>query len=236
MLDVANLTARYGAIEAVRGVSLHVEEGEIVAVIGPNGAGKTTILSAIMGLLQPAGGSIRFLDEDITRLPTEAIVRRGIGLVPGRRRLFTQLSVRENLRLGAAVRRDRDGIGRDLRAMLDLFPVLRHRLDGPAGHLSGGEAQQLALARTMMGSPRLLLLDEPSLGLAPVLVRTVFELVGQLRERGLTVLLVEQNAFQALEVADRAYVLRNGEVAMEERSDRLRSEQALLEMYLGVEV
>jgi branched-chain amino acid transport system ATP-binding protein len=234
MLELQGVTARYGAIEALHSVTLRVDEGEIVALIGPNGAGKTTVLASVMGLGPVVSGVIRFQGEDIRGRPTEEIVRRGIGLVPERRRIFTHLTVRENLRLGGASRRDGATAGEDLSDLLRLFPVLRERLDGPAGQLSGGEAQQLAIARAVMGAPRLLLLDEPSLGLAPVLVEAVFRLIADLRDRGHTILLVEQNAFRALERADRAYVLRNGTVEREGPAARLRDERDLVESYLGV--
>jgi branched-chain amino acid transport system ATP-binding protein len=233
MLELEGVTARYGAIEALHSVSLRVEEGEIVALIGPNGAGKTTVLASVMGLGPLVAGTIRFEGEDIRRRPTEDIVRRGIGLVPERRRIFSQLTVRENLLLGGASRRDRTTAAEELSGLLELFPILKERLDAPAGQLSGGEAQQLAIARAVMGSPRLLLLDEPSLGLAPVLVESVFDLVADLRRRGYTILLVEQNAFRALELADRAYVLRNGSIETEGPAAKLRDERGLVEAYLG---
>lgn len=233
MLAVEGLTVRYGAVEAVRSVSLRVDEGEIIALIGPNGAGKTTTLSAIMGLVRASEGHITFEGSDITHLPTEAIVARGISLVPERRRLFAHLTVRENLQLGATVHRRRaraDGLLEDL---LELFPVLAERMEQQAGFLSGGEAQQLAIARALMSRPRLLLLDEPSLGLAPKLVTAVFQLIRDLHARGTTVLLVEQNAFQALEIAQRAYVLRTGQIEIERTASELLDERLLLDSYLG---
>lgn len=235
MLSVAGLTTRYGAIEAVRSVSLHVDEGEIVSVLGPNGAGKSTLLSSIMGLVRPAAGTVRFDGRDISGMDTEYIVRQGLGLVPERRRLFKNLTVRDNLLLGAAARQGRGDLAADKKAMLGLFPILEQRMDQLAGFLSGGEAQQLAIARALMGSPRMVLLDEPSLGLAPLLVEAVFDLIRGLRDRGFTILIVEQNAYQVLEFADRAYLLRNGEIALEGSSEELREERSLFSTYLGLE-
>jgi branched-chain amino acid transport system ATP-binding protein len=232
MLEVDELSAHYGAIEALRSVTLRVDESEIVALIGPNGAGKTTTLASIMGLVRSKRGSIRFEGQEIGTMQTEDIVRRGLSLVPERRRLWGHLTVEENLRMGAAVRR-RKGIEEDLEMLLDLFPILRERLHESAGHLSGGEAQQLAFARAIMSAPRLLLLDEPSLGLGPILVETLFRLVRDLRERGYTILVVEQNAARALDVADRAYLLRSGWVETHDAAERLRDDRTLLEAYLG---
>jgi branched-chain amino acid transport system ATP-binding protein len=234
MLEVDHLTTRYGPIEAVRDVSLHVNEGEIVAILGPNGAGKSTILGSIMGLVQPAAGKVHFLGRDVTGLEPEAMVRAGVGLVPEGRRLFKELTVTDNLRLGAATRKDKEAARRDLETMFELFPILKERRTQLSGLLSGGEAQQLAIARTIMTAPRLLCLDEPSLGLAPRLVDAVFELLRDLRKRGYTILLVEQNALQVLEFADRAYVLRNGQIQMEAKAESMQDEKALLQAYLGV--
>jgi branched-chain amino acid transport system ATP-binding protein len=233
MLLVEELTVRYGAIEAVRSASLRIDEGEIVALIGPNGAGKTTFLSAIVGLVETAGGRVALDGDDITGLRTEAIVRGGVGLVPEHRRLFADLTVRENLQLGAATRRDRAGIAQDIERMCARFSILGSRMDQQAGLMSGGEAQQLAIARALISRPRLLLLDEPSLGLAPIIVDEVFALLAELRAEGHTMLLVEQNAYQALELADRMYVMRSGELAGGEPVDGAPDEEALLEAYLG---
>jgi branched-chain amino acid transport system ATP-binding protein len=230
MLSVENLTVRYGAVEAVRAVSLRVGEGETVALVGPNGAGKTSVLSAIVGLVPAASGRIGFGGRELTGLRTEAIVRHGIALVPEHRRLFRNLTVRENLQLGATV----SGGDGDLREqLLGRFPILAQRIDQQAGYLSGGEAQQLAIARALISRPKLLLLDEPSLGLAPRLVEEVFRLVAELGEQGMTILLVEQNAYMALEVADRAYVMRTGELEAERVASELLDEDALLRTYLG---
>jgi branched-chain amino acid transport system ATP-binding protein len=230
LLAVDGLTVGYGPVEAVRSATLHVEQGETVALVGPNGAGKTTFLSAVVGFLSPAKGSIAFDGRDITGMRTESIVRLGIGLVPEHRRLFRNLTVRENLEIAAT---GRDGETEDRERLLERFPILRQRSDQLAGYLSGGEAQQLAIARALVARPRLLLLDEPSLGLAPLVVDEVFRLIGELREQGTTILLVEQNAYHALEVADRAYVMRTGELEGGGPADALLDEQELLRAYLG---
>ena len=206
-----------------------------MAVLGPNGAGKSTILSSIMGLVQPTSGTITFDGHDITGYNTEAIVRRGLGLVPERRRLFKNLTVRENLRLGAAARHGRGNLAADQKLMLELFPILGSRMNQLAGFLSGGEAQQLAIARAIIGAPRVLLLDEPSLGLAPILVEALFDLIRGLRDRGYTILIVEQNAHQVLEFADRAYILRTGEIVMEAPAEDLQAEESLFAAYLGLQ-
>ena len=208
LLRVRGLEARYGPIAAVRGIDLDVHDGEIVALLGANGAGKTSTLAAIVGLHPAQSGEIRFGGEDVSRLPPERIVRKGISLTPEGRRLFATLTVAENLALGGGTR---NGDARE--RLLELFPVLRERLHAPAGSLSGGEQQQLAIARSLMSRPRLLLLDEPTLGLAPKLVAAVFELVARLRaEEGVSILLVEQNVHRALDLCDRAYVMRVGRI------------------------
>jgi branched-chain amino acid transport system ATP-binding protein len=235
LLDVRGLRARYGPIVAVREANLHVEEGEIVALLGANGAGKTTTLGAITGLVRARGGEISLGGEDISRLAPEQIARRGLSLTPEGRRLFATLTVAENLAIGAASlgRRDRKS-GTEKEELLELFPVLAQRLHSPAGTLSGGEQQQLAIARSLMSRPRLLLLDEPTLGLAPKLVQLVFELIARLRtERGLTVLLVEQNVHRALDLCDRAYVMRLGAIEVEGTPDELRRETHIEQAYLG---
>ncbi len=235
MLTVENLTTRYGAIEAIHSVSLEVNQGEIVALVGPNGAGKTTIFASTMGLVTPTAGSIRFEGHELTHKKTEAIVRLGLSLVPEHRRLFSDLTVAENLRLGATPRRGRGNFQQDQAALLELFPILKERFGQKAGYLSGGEAQQLAIARALISSPRLLLLDEPTLGLAPILVQAIFKLIVELRERGFTILLAEQNAYQVMEIADRAYVIRNGQIQLERTGDELRQAQDLFAIYLGVQ-
>ena len=233
MLALENVYVRYGAIAALRGVSLHVEEGEIVALIGVNGAGKSTTLMTIAGVLQPAQGRIIFDEQSIVGRAPEDIVRKGIALVPEERRIFPGLTVEENLRLGAAIRSDRAEIQRDLEAMCARFPVLGERLGQGAGTLSGGEQQQLAIARGLMSRPALLMLDEPSLGLAPQLVEEMFELVVQLHETGVTILLVEQNVERTLEIAGRVYLLNTGEVEFEGPAAELRERVDFVSSYLG---
>jgi branched-chain amino acid transport system ATP-binding protein len=232
LLEVRDLEARYGAVLAVRGLSLRVGEGEIVALLGANGAGKTTTLSCIAGLHRSRTGSISLSGEDLGKLAPERIVRRGVALTPEGRRLFASLTVAENLEIGAA--RARTGQEERRERLLDLFPILRERLRTPAGSLSGGEQQQLAIARSLMSSPRLLLLDEPTLGLAPKLVTAVFGLIARLRdEEGLSILLVEQNVHQALDVCDRAYVLRTGSLEAEGTPTELRASRSIEQAYLG---
>ena len=234
LLAVRDLTARYGPVVAVRDVSLLVREGEIVALLGANGAGKTTTLLCIAGLHPQKSGEIDLEGRSIARLPPERIVRRGLGLAPEGRRLFGGLTVSENLRIGAAVAA-RDGRDERRERLLALFPVLRERLHQEASSLSGGEQQQLAIARALMSGPKLLLLDEPTLGLAPKLVRLVFELIARLRdEEHVTILLVEQNVHQALEVCDRAYVMQTGSIAAEGMPAALRRERQIAQAYLGV--
>lgn len=233
MLVLDNVHVRYGAIAALRGVSLHVEEGEIVALIGVNGAGKSTTLMSITGVLQPTKGMIFFKDEPIVGCPPEDIVRKGIALVPEGRRIFPSLTVNENLRLGASIRSDRAEIQRDLDEMCQRFPVLHDRLGQAAGTLSGGEQQQLAIARGLMSRPALLMLDEPSLGLAPQLVDEIFQLVAQLHKTGVTILLVEQNVERTLKIADRVYLLNTGEIEFEGAARDLRERVDFVSAYLG---
>ncbi len=232
MLAVRGLTVRYGPITALREASLTVEVGEIVGVMGPNGAGKSTLLNSVVGLLRPAAGHVLLDGQDVTGLPPDRMLRRGVALVPERRRLFADLTVEENL-LVAGVTRSGAERRRRLEAVVELFPVLERRWDVPAGYLSGGEAQQLAIARALVSGPRLLLMDEPTLGLAPALVDVVFELVRRLREEGCTLLVVEQRARQLLEVADRVYVLRTGGVVGEGAARELLARPDLFELYLG---
>jgi branched-chain amino acid transport system ATP-binding protein len=233
MLSVSDLSVRYGAISAIRGVSLAIEEGELVALVGVNGAGKTTTLNAIAGALKPHQGTILFQSEPIHGRPPEVITRKGIALVPEGRDILPSLSVEENLRLGAFVRHSRSEYHGDLAQMIELFPILGQRLRQAGGTLSGGEQQQLAIARALMSHPRLLMLDEPSLGLSPVLVDQVFELIGRLRGRGVTILLVEQNAERTLQIVDRAYLLRNGRVEAHGTPDHIRSAVDVEAVYLG---
>jgi len=238
LLEVRDLEAGYGPVKVLHGVSLDVNEGEVVAILGANGAGKSTLMGAIAGLVRPTGGTIRFRDDTISTLPTEQITRRGLTLVPEGRRIFAKLTVFENLKMGAYARRDRSAISSDLETMLDRFPVLSERRAQRAGTLSGGEQQQLAICRALMSQPTCILLDEPSLGLAPVMVDRVFELVRDLRERdGLTVILVEQSVSNALEVADRAYLVSSGRITSSGTSaEMVDAAQALEAAYLGGDV
>jgi branched-chain amino acid transport system ATP-binding protein len=235
LLKVRDLDAGYGPVKVLHGVSIEVKEGEVVAILGANGAGKSTLMGAITGLVRPTAGSITFDNALISGLATEQITRRGLTLVPEGRRIFAKLTVLENLKMGAYSRRDRAATALDLESMLERFPVLAERRAQRAGTLSGGEQQQLAICRALMSRPRCILLDEPSLGLAPVMVDRVFDLVKQLRERdGLTVLLVEQSITNALEVADRAYLVANGYIASSGTSEEMtEAAHALEAAYLG---
>ena len=232
LLEVEGLDVHYGRVQAVRALSLEVRPGEIVTLLGPNGAGKTTTLTAIAGQHRKASGRIELDGRPILGLGPQPIASRGISLVPEGRRIFATLTVRENLLIGASSRKDRGGVNADIERELERFPVLRTYLDSEAGKLSGGEQQQLAISRALVGRPRLLLLDEPSLGLAPVLVDLVFDTIERLRADGLTILLVEQNASRALEVADRCYVMRSGELVLTAARGEVRAED-LAEVYLG---
>ena len=233
MLEVDGITTRYGAITALHGVSLHVDAGEIVALVGPNGAGKTTLLNSVAGLLRPAGGRIRIDGRDVTGRDPAALVRAGVALVPERRRIFRDLTVAENLQVGGVSATAAQRAERLARAR-DTFPVLATKWATSAGYLSGGEAQQLAIARALMSDPRLILLDEPTLGLAPSLVHVVFELIAALRTQGITVLVVEQNARRALQLADRGYVLRTGHVVAEGPGPQLAADADLFATFVGV--
>ncbi|MEC9467748.1 MAG: ABC transporter ATP-binding protein [Actinomycetota bacterium] len=232
MLEVSGLTTAYGEISALRDANLRVGSGEVVGLIGPNGAGKTTLLNTVAGLLAPRDGSVSLDGEDVTGRDPEALVRAGLALVPEHRRIFTDLTVEENLKVGGITlpAADRTAL---LEEMADLFPVLRAKWATAAGYLSGGEAQQLAIGRALMARPRLLMMDEPSLGLAPILVDVVFELVETLQAQGRTLLVVEQNATRMLEVADRAYVLRSGEVVAEGTGAELRADERLFDLFVG---
>ena len=232
LLELEDVTARYGPVTVLHGVSLTVAEGEAVAVLGANGAGKTTTLRAISGAVK-RGGRLAFEGKSIARSSPEAVARAGIAHVPEGRGTLTELTVRENLRLGAYTRRDRAAIKEDEERVLGYFPPLRERRDQRAGTLSGGEQQMLALARALMLRPRLLLLDEPSLGLAPLVVAEIFRIVGELNDEGLAVLVVEQNAALALEASSRAYVLEVGKVAVEGESAVLRRDESVRRSYLG---
>jgi branched-chain amino acid transport system ATP-binding protein len=234
MLEVADLQVRYGAIRAVRGITLNAAEGELVALLGANGAGKSSTLMCIAGALKAAGGSVRIAGEDVTSASPEATVRKGVATVPETRDVFPDLTVDENLTLGSYTRRaDRAGVAEDRERMLAMFPRLAERASQPAGTLSGGEQQMLVIARALMSRPRVLLLDEPSLGLAPVIVDQIFGMIGTLRRSGLTILLVEQNVAKALSVADRAYVMRLGVIAASGTAAEIGAETDLSALYLG---
>jgi branched-chain amino acid transport system ATP-binding protein len=235
VLKLENVCVSYGNIRALRGITLEVRDGELVTLIGSNGAGKSTCLLAISGVLHPQSGTIMYGGEDITRLSSHEIVSRGISQSPEGRHVFARLSVAENLMLGASQRRDRAGIQRDRDWVFSLFPVLSERLGQSAGTLSGGEQQMLAMGRALLSNPRLLLLDEPSLGLAPLMVETIFDVTRRVREKGGTILLVEQNARQALEVADRGYVLETGQIILEGTAAALRADEGVERAYLGGE-
>ncbi len=235
LLSISGLTVRYGAIRAVRGIDLAIEAGEVVAVLGANGAGKSTTLKAIVGLVA-CGGEIRFDGEAISGRATEQIVRKGVTMVPEGRRVFPSLTVMENLTLGAAACADGKATLRNRAEVFELFPILAERRNQRAGTLSGGQQQQLAIARALMSEPRLLLLDEPSLGLAPQIVDSIFELILRLKQRGQTILLVEQNVAAALDIADRGYVLANGTITMSGTAVTLRVSAQVARAYLGAEV
>ena len=232
MLEVESLTTRYGSISALRDVGLSVGTGEVVCLIGPNGAGKTTLLSTISGLLNPVEGSVKFENEEITSWSPDRILRSGLALVPEHRRIFGDLTVDENLLVGGVT--VSSGRRFELKEeIISLFPVLGEKLSTEAGYLSGGEAQQLAIGRALMSEPKILLMDEPALGLAPVLAEVVFELISQLRQNGQTLLVVEQNARRILEVADRGYVMRSGRIVISGDSNELISRDDLFEAYIG---
>ena len=233
LLEVEDLNTYYGAVHALKGVSLHAEAGEIVTLIGANGAGKSTLLRAISGLVPARSGRIRYQGHDLTRIPAHDIVGLGVSQAPEGRMVFANLSVEDNLEMGAYRRRDRAGIAGDRESVFRLFPRLRERRRQSAGTLSGGEQQMLAIGRALMSGPRLLLLDEPSLGLAPLLVREIFRTIREINERGVTVLLVEQNAHMALSIAARGYVLETGRVVLEDRADRLLQDEQVKKAYLG---
>ena len=234
MLEVRSLDVYYGAVHALKGVSLDASAGEVVTLIGANGAGKTTLLRAISGLVRPRAGTIRFEGKDLTKLPPEEIVGLGLSHAPEGRRVFANLSVADNLDLGAYRRRDRSAIASDLQSVWQLFPRLLERRKQLAGTLSGGEQQMLAIGRGLMGEPRLLILDEPSLGLSPLLVEELFGLIRSIHAQGVALLLVEQNVVQSLEVAQRAYILDNGRFVLEGSADQIRDDPALKRAYLGM--
>jgi branched-chain amino acid transport system ATP-binding protein len=233
LLKVDDLHVAYGAIRALQGISFHIEEGEIVTLIGGNGAGKSTTLRTISGLLRPVAGDILYKDQSIINIPAERIVEMGISQVPEGRQIFSTLTVRENLEMGAYTRRDRDGIRDSMERVFSSFPRLQERLEQLGGTLSGGEQQMLAMGRGLMSTPDLLLLDEPSMGLAPILVEEIFEIIQQINAQGTSILLVEQNAAMALSVASRGYVLETGNVVLEGTSQELLENPRVRTAYLG---
>jgi len=233
MLKIENLEVAYGNIKAIKGISLQVNQGEIVTLIGSNGAGKSTTLRAVSGILKPRSGSITFNGERIDGVEGHEIVAKGICQSPEGRRIFPKMTVDENLDLGAFLRNDKIEIANDRQRVLELFPRLQERIDQKAGTMSGGEQQMLAVGRALMGSPKLLLLDEPSMGLAPVLVEMIFETIEKINKQGTTILLVEQNALAALNVADRAYVLESGSIKMSGKAKDLISNDEVTKAYLG---
>ncbi|MCL4266621.1 MAG: ABC transporter ATP-binding protein [Anaerolineae bacterium] len=235
LLEVKEIHAYYGNIHALKGVSLMVEKGEIVSLIGGNGAGKTTTLRTICGLLRPRGGNIQFEGEDLSRYAAHQLVSKGIAMVPEGRGIFSKLSVQANLEMGAYVRNDKGGISEDLEKVFHLFPRLAERRTQVAGTLSGGEQQMLAMGRAMMSRPRLLLMDEPSMGLAPVLVDLIFETIRNINHEGTTILLVEQNAHKALQVASRGYVLQTGEIRLSDTAVALQNNAEVRNLYLGIQ-
>ena len=233
MLKVDNIDVYYGAIHAIKGISIEVPKGEIVILVGSNGAGKSTTLRTISGLMKPKNGTILFEDKNIVGVPAHKIVGMGLCQVPEGRHVFANMSVMENLELGAYLRNDKDGIARDLEDVFKKFPRLLERKDQISGTLSGGEQQMLAMGRALMSRPRLLLLDEPSMGLAPLLVKEIFNIIKEINESGTTVLLVEQNANMALSIADKAYVLETGRIALAGTAQELASSEAVRKAYLG---
>jgi branched-chain amino acid transport system ATP-binding protein len=233
LLTLTDVHTFYGAIEALKGISIEVNEGEIVTLIGSNGAGKSTTLRSISGLTPPREGSVNFAGEEVGETPPQEIVQRGISQAPEGRRIFHRMTVSENLELGAYLRRDSDGIREDLDRVYELFPRLKERERQKAGTMSGGEQQMLAIGRALMANPRLLLLDEPSMGLAPVLVERIYETISEINRQGTTILLVEQNANFALEVSNRGYVLETGTIALSDEAAALRENPEVQKAYLG---
>lgn len=233
MLKVTDLTVHYGAIEALHGISFEVNEGEIISLIGSNGAGKTTTLHALSNIVKKTRGTVMFEGQDITRLAPDSIVRTGLIQVPEGRRIFANMSVHENLELGAYTRKDRSGIKSDMEKVFTLFPRLKERIRQTGGTLSGGEQQMLAMGRALMSKPKLLLLDEPSMGLAPILVDEIFSIIKEINAEGTTILLVEQNAFKALNIAHRAYILETGSVVKTAEASSLIKDESVKKAYLG---
>ncbi len=233
MLEVRDLQVYYGVIQAIKGISFQVNEGEVIALIGANGAGKTTTLHTISGLITPKNGTVVFEGQDITKIPAHRIVAAGIAQVPEGRRVFASLSVLQNLKLGAYTRKDKDGIEEPLQMGYSRFPRLEERKNQLAGTLSGGEQQMLAMGRALMSNPRILLMDEPSMGLSPILVNEIFDIIKKVSAGGTTVLLVEQNAKKALSIADRGYVLETGRIVLEGKASDLLNDESVKKAYLG---
>ena len=233
LLEVKDLVVSYGAIKALKGISFDVEQGEIISLIGSNGAGKTTTLHSVSNLIKKVSGSITFDGADITNMPADKIVQMNLIQVPEGRRVFANMSVKENLEMGAYLRRDKDQIKKDLEWCYELFPRLKERLNQFSGTLSGGEQQMLAMARALMSKPKLLLLDEPSMGLAPILVDEIFDIITKINASGTTILLVEQNAYKALSIANRAYILETGEITKTGKASDLITDKAVISAYLG---
>ena len=233
MLEIKDLHVHYGVIEALKGISLEVNEGEIVALIGANGAGKTTMMQSISGIVKKTSGDVMFLNESIMKANPKHIVEMGLTQVPEDRRIFTGISVYENVMMGAFLRKDNDGIKRDYEKVCEQFPILKERMNQDASTLSGGEQQMLAMGRALMAKPKLLLLDEPSMGLAPILVKEIFNIIEEINKAGTTVLLVEQNAKMALSIAHRAYVLETGKVVMSGTGEELAKSSDVQKAYLG---
>ena len=233
MLKIEDLCVNYAGIQALRGVSLNIPDGQIVTLIGANGAGKSTVLRAVMGLVKPASGIVTYQGNDLMSLSAQQTVQKGITLVPEGRRVFSDLTVKENLKIGAYLRRDKEEIKRDLERVLSLFPRLAERLWQQAGTLSGGEQQMLALGRALMSKPKLMMMDEPSLGLAPLIVADIFNIIRRLKDEGITILLIEQNARAALAIADYGYVLETGSVRLQGTGSELLSDGHVRDLYLG---
>lgn len=233
MLEINDIQVYYGLIQAIKGISFHVNEGEVISLIGANGSGKTTTLHTITGLLNPKQGSIMFEGTDITKVPAHKIVTLGMSHVPEGRRVFAQLTVLENLKLGAFTRKDKDEIEETLAKVYKRFPRLEERKRQHAGTLSGGEQQMLAMGRALMSKPKIILMDEPSMGLSPILVSEIFDIIREISESGTTVLLVEQNAKKALSISDRAYVLETGKIVLEGKASDLANDESVKKAYLG---
>ena len=233
MLEVKDIEVYYGMIQAIKGVSFHVDQGEVIALIGANGAGKTTILHTVSGLLAPKTGTVLFEGQDITKIPGHKIVSMGMAHVPEGRRVFAQLSVLQNLKMGAYTRKDKEEIQQTLKTVFERFPRLEERQNQLAGTLSGGEQQMLAMGRALMSHPKIILMDEPSMGLSPIFVNEIFDIIQEVSKSGTTVLLVEQNAKKALSIADRAYVLETGNIVLEGKASDLLEDDAIKKAYLG---